>query len=68
MKIEGEYYGLMRIPVLGDNGVRLIAKLERMARLRGERGYEALVKGIYESVEMMDVNKAGITDREEIKV
>lgn len=58
--IEGELYGKLNIPVMGEKGLLFISKLRRMAKLRGEDSYEGLIESIYESVFYMDVNKVGM--------
>ena len=57
--IEGDLYGKLNIPVMGEKGLLFMSKLRRMAKLRGEDNYEGLVESIYESVFYMDVNKVG---------
>lgn len=57
--IEGDLYGKLNIPVMGEKGLLFMSKLRRMAKLRGEDNYEGLVESIYESVSYMDVNKVG---------
>lgn len=57
--IEGDLYGKLNIPVMGEKGLLFMSRLRRMAKLRGEDNYEGLVESIYESVFYMDVNKVG---------
>lgn len=57
--IEGEMYGKLNIPVMGEKGLLFMSKLRRMAKLRGEDNYEGLIESLYESVFYMDVNKVG---------
>lgn len=57
--IEGDLYGKLNIPVMGEKGLLFMSKLRRMAKLRSEDNYEGLVESIYESVFYMDVNKVG---------
>lgn len=57
--IEGDLYGKLNIPVMGEKGLLFMSKLRRMTKLRGEDNYEGLVESIYESVFYMDVNKVG---------
>lgn len=65
--IEGDLYGKLNIPVMGEKGLLFMSKLRRMAKLRGEDNYEGLVESIYESVFYMDVNKVGkILERGEV--
>ena len=65
--VEGDLYGKLNIPVMGEKGLLFMSKLRRMAKLRGEDTYEGLVESIYESVFYMDVNKVGkILGREEV--
>ena len=57
--IDGELFGSLKVPVMGDRGVLFMSKLRRMAKLRGEDDYEGLIESLYESVFYMDVNKVG---------
>ena len=44
--IEGDLYGKLNIPVMGEKGLLFMSRLRRMAKLRGEDNYEGLVESI----------------------
>jgi len=51
---EGRFFGLLRFPVFGDMGIKAVAKLKRMAKLRGRGDYTGMMMCLYDCIMAMD--------------
>jgi hypothetical protein len=51
---EGRFFGLLRFPVFGDSGIKAVAKLKRMAKLRGRGDYLGMMMCLYDCIMAMD--------------
>ena len=52
--LTGELYGHLRIPVMGEQGLRLMAKVKRLSRLRGRNDYIGMVESVIEGILQAD--------------
>ena len=69
--LEGDLYGLVELPLYGDNGLRIYSELVKLSKARGYKGGQGVVLAALEVLlsyrfnEYIKISNRGFTEEEE---